>query len=52
MKPARFDYLRAESMDEALAALSEAGGDARILAGGQSLLTDAEHAAEPPRHRG
>jgi 2-furoyl-CoA dehydrogenase FAD binding subunit len=38
MKPARFDYLRAETMDEALVALSEAGGDARILAGGQSLL--------------
>jgi 2-furoyl-CoA dehydrogenase FAD binding subunit len=38
VKPAPFDYLRAESRDEALAALRETGSDARILAGGQSLL--------------
>jgi 2-furoyl-CoA dehydrogenase FAD binding subunit len=38
MKPASFDYLRPESLDEALAALGEFGGDARALAGGQSLL--------------
>jgi len=31
---APFDYLRAESRDEALAALRETGSDARILAGG------------------
>jgi carbon-monoxide dehydrogenase medium subunit len=36
--PARFDYRRANSLDEALAALAEYGGDARILAGGQSLI--------------
>jgi carbon-monoxide dehydrogenase medium subunit len=36
--PARFDYQRVESIDEALAALAEHGGDARILAGGQSLI--------------
>jgi carbon-monoxide dehydrogenase medium subunit len=36
--PARFDYRRAESIDEALAALAEHGGDARVLAGGQSLI--------------
>ena len=38
MKPAAFDYLRASSADEAVAALAERGEDARILAGGQSLL--------------
>ncbi len=38
MKPAAFDYLRAQSMDEALTALSEHGSDARVIAGGQSLL--------------
>jgi 2-furoyl-CoA dehydrogenase FAD binding subunit len=38
MKPAAFDYLRAESADEAVAALAQAGEDARVLAGGQSLM--------------
>ena len=38
MKPASFDYLRPETLDEALVALGELGGDARVLAGGQSLL--------------
>ena len=38
MKPAKFDYLRADSADEAIALLAEYGDDARILAGGQSLL--------------
>jgi 2-furoyl-CoA dehydrogenase FAD binding subunit len=38
MKPAAFDYVRAESMDEALDVISNAGGDARIIAGGQSLM--------------
>ncbi|AXK79251.1 carbon monoxide dehydrogenase [Pseudolabrys taiwanensis] len=38
MKPAAFDYLRAETIDEALAALAEHGADARIIAGGQSLM--------------
>jgi 2-furoyl-CoA dehydrogenase FAD binding subunit len=38
MKPAAFDYLRAASRDEALAGLAEGGDDARILAGGQSLM--------------
>ena len=37
MKPAAFDYVRAESLDEALSVLADAGEDARILAGGQSL---------------
>ncbi|MDB5512705.1 MAG: molybdopterin dehydrogenase FAD-binding [Enterovirga sp.] len=38
MKPAPFDYVRAETLDEALDVLAREGGDARILAGGQSLL--------------
>lgn len=36
MIPAAFDYRRASSLDDALAAL--AGGDAKVLAGGMSLL--------------
>jgi 2-furoyl-CoA dehydrogenase FAD binding subunit len=38
MKPAAFDYVRAESLDEALDVLRSEGGDARIIAGGQSLM--------------
>ncbi|MDY8110817.1 FAD binding domain-containing protein [Fulvimarina sp. 2208YS6-2-32] len=38
MKPAPFDYVRAESLDEALSALAEGGDEARVIAGGQSLV--------------
>ena len=38
MIPAAFEYLRAHSVDEAFAHLQRYGGDARILAGGQSLI--------------
>jgi 2-furoyl-CoA dehydrogenase FAD binding subunit len=38
MKPAPFDYLRAESREEVLAQLHEHGDQARIIAGGQSLV--------------
>lgn len=38
MKPPVFDYFRATSVDEALGKLSEHGGDAKVLAGGQSLI--------------
>ena len=38
MKPATFNYIRAEHADEAVALLAEYGDDARILAGGQSLM--------------
>lgn len=38
MKPAAFDYVRAETLEEALAALAAEGGDARVIAGGQSLM--------------
>jgi 2-furoyl-CoA dehydrogenase FAD binding subunit len=38
MKPKQFDFVRAESLSEALACLAEHGDDARILAGGQSQV--------------
>jgi 2-furoyl-CoA dehydrogenase FAD binding subunit len=38
MKPVAFDYLRADSVDEAVAVLAEHGEEARVLAGGQSLM--------------
>jgi carbon-monoxide dehydrogenase medium subunit len=36
--PAAFDYLRAHTVDEALAHLQQHGAEARVLAGGQSLI--------------
>jgi carbon-monoxide dehydrogenase medium subunit len=36
--PSKFDYVKPASVDEAVSALVEAGEDAKILAGGQSLL--------------
>jgi aerobic carbon-monoxide dehydrogenase medium subunit len=36
--PAAFDYVRAHSADEAFASLQQHGGEARVLAGGQSLI--------------
>ena len=38
MIPAKFDYLAPTSVEEALAALAAHGDDAKVLAGGQSLL--------------
>ena len=38
MKPAAFDYVRADSVEAACALLAEHGDEARILAGGQSLM--------------
>jgi 2-furoyl-CoA dehydrogenase FAD binding subunit len=38
MKPRRFDYVRPDSADEAVAALAEYGDAASVLAGGQSLM--------------
>ncbi len=38
MKPASFDYIAADSLDVAVAALADAGADAKIIAGGQSLV--------------
>jgi aerobic carbon-monoxide dehydrogenase medium subunit len=38
MIPAQFDYVAPESLDEALSALQRGGEDAKVLAGGHSLL--------------
>ena len=38
MKPPPFDYARAESVDEAVMLLARHEGDAKLLAGGQSLV--------------
>jgi hypothetical protein len=38
MKAAPFNYIRAESLTHALAALNEHGGEAKLIAGGQSLV--------------
>ena len=38
MYPAAFEYLAARSIDEALSGLAQGGEDARVLAGGQSLI--------------
>ena len=38
MIPAKFDYVRPGSLDEAVRALADGGEDAKVIAGGQSLL--------------
>jgi aerobic carbon-monoxide dehydrogenase medium subunit len=38
MKPPKFDYHAPRTVDEALALLGRYGGDAKVLAGGQSLM--------------
>ncbi len=38
MIPAQFDYVAPSSLDEALAALRDGGEDAKVLAGGHSLI--------------
>ncbi|MDD9921558.1 MAG: FAD binding domain-containing protein, partial [Boseongicola sp.] len=38
MKPKAFDYLKVSSAEEAVAALAQGGEDARIIAGGLSLM--------------
>jgi 2-furoyl-CoA dehydrogenase FAD binding subunit len=38
MKPRRFDYVRPDSVEEAVAVLAEHGDTANVLAGGQSLM--------------
>ena len=38
MKPPSFDYIAATSLDEALSALAEGGDEAKVIAGGQSLI--------------
>lgn len=38
MKPNSFEYVRVDTLNDAIAVLQEHGDDARILAGGQSLI--------------
>ena len=38
MIPAKFDYVRPDSVDEAVRALAGAGDEGKVIAGGQSLL--------------
>ncbi|MHB1514055.1 FAD binding domain-containing protein, partial [Acidiferrobacter sp.] len=38
MKPARFAYQRAATTEHVLEALHRSGGEARVIAGGQSLV--------------
>ena len=38
MIPAKFDYVRPSSVGDAVRALAEGGEDAKVIAGGQSLL--------------
>ena len=38
MIPAAFDYVAPSTVDDAVRALAEAGEDAKVIAGGQSLL--------------
>jgi CO/xanthine dehydrogenase FAD-binding subunit len=38
VKPARFDYHRPASLEEAITLLTRYGGEAKLLAGGQSLM--------------
>ncbi|MDF1597953.1 MAG: xanthine dehydrogenase family protein subunit M [Acidimicrobiia bacterium] len=38
MKPAKFTYHRAEDVEQAISLLTDLGADAKILAGGQSLM--------------
>jgi carbon-monoxide dehydrogenase medium subunit len=48
MKPAPFDYLAPDSVEEAVAALAEWGPEAAVLAGGQSLLIDLRYRRSRP----
>ncbi len=49
MKPARFDYYAPQSVGEAISLLSQHGDDAKVLAGGQSLMPlMAMRLARPP----
>jgi carbon-monoxide dehydrogenase medium subunit len=38
MIPAKFDYVRPSSLDDAVRALADGGEDAKVIAGGQSLM--------------
>jgi aerobic carbon-monoxide dehydrogenase medium subunit len=48
MKPAPFDYLAPDSVEEAVAMVAERGSEAAVLAGGQSLLIDLRYRRSRP----
>ena len=50
MKPSRFEWTAPESLDEALAVLAQVGDDAKVLAGGQSLLPILNMRLAAPAH--
>lgn len=50
MKPARFDYHRAASLPGASEMLAELGDDAKVLAGGQSLIAMMNFRLARPAH--
>ncbi len=49
MKPAPFDYRAVGSPQEAVSALAERPGEARVLAGGQSLVLEMNYRRERPK---
>jgi carbon-monoxide dehydrogenase medium subunit len=49
VKPPRFSYIRPESLEEVLRLLAEHGDEARILAGGQSLMPTLNMRLSHPR---
>ncbi len=50
MKPPPFGYARPESLDDAIALLSDLGSDAKVLAGGQSLMPLLNFRLSQPTH--
>lgn len=48
MRPAAFEYIRANSLDEAIEALASYGQQARVLAGGQILVNLMRRRSERP----
>ena len=50
MKAPPFAYARAESVDDALALMTEAGEDAKLLAGGLSLMPLLGYRLARPTH--
>ncbi len=50
MKAPAFDYVRPQSLSEAVGLLAAGGGEARVVAGGQSLLALMNLRVAAPRH--
>lgn len=49
MKPAPFAYAKAKSLEQAIALLGDSDGDAKVLAGGQSLIATLNMRLSTPR---